>query len=143
MLGFRSTPARKAPSMPWGSIPFAQISRRGALGGAALALPLVSSGCSTPSRKNAVPIGLTAQAQPAVPDVRFFPERDPRPFEREMLLSYDRERAALAAAGHAGPLPPAAYLTVSGGGGDGAYGAGLLCGWTETRTRPVFKLVTG
>ncbi|CAN7314856.1 patatin-like phospholipase family protein [Phenylobacterium sp. LjRoot219] len=116
-----------------------QLSRRDALG-AALLLPLAVSGCASPSRKKAVPSQLTARAQPAVPDVRFFPERDPLPFMREMLLSYDRERAAL---GHNGPLPPAAYLTVSGGGGDGAYGAGLLCGWTEARTRPVFKLVTG
>jgi hypothetical protein len=34
-------------------------------------------------------------------------------------------------------------LAISGGGGDGAFGAGLLCGWTATGTRPSFKLVTG
>jgi hypothetical protein len=28
-------------------------------------------------------------------------------------------------------------------GGDGAFGAGILCGWTEAGTRPRFKLVTG
>jgi hypothetical protein len=32
---------------------------------------------------------------------------------------------------------------VSGGGDDGAYGAGLLCGWTAIGNRPEFKLVTG
>ncbi len=35
------------------------------------------------------------------------------------------------------------YLTVSGGGANGAFGAGLLIGWTEAGTRPEFTLVTG
>jgi predicted patatin/cPLA2 family phospholipase len=35
------------------------------------------------------------------------------------------------------------YLALSGGGGDGAFGAGLLTGWTESGTRPEFDLVTG
>lgn len=35
------------------------------------------------------------------------------------------------------------YLTVSGGGQNGAFGAGLLKGWTESGTRPSFTVVTG
>ncbi len=35
------------------------------------------------------------------------------------------------------------YLAISGGGANGAYGAGLLAGWSETGTRPEFTLVTG
>ena len=34
-------------------------------------------------------------------------------------------------------------LAVSGGGENGAFGSGLLCGWSEHGTRPVFELVTG
>jgi len=34
-------------------------------------------------------------------------------------------------------------LTVSGGGSDGAFGAGLLVGWTHHGTRPQFDFVTG
>ncbi len=34
-------------------------------------------------------------------------------------------------------------LTLSGGGSDGAYGAGLLVGWTEHGDRPQFDFVTG
>jgi predicted acylesterase/phospholipase RssA len=34
-------------------------------------------------------------------------------------------------------------LAVSGGGENGAFGAGLLCGWSDNGTRPVFELVTG
>jgi hypothetical protein len=35
------------------------------------------------------------------------------------------------------------YLSLSGGGSDGAYGAGLLNGWTASGTRPKFDVVTG
>jgi hypothetical protein len=35
------------------------------------------------------------------------------------------------------------FLSVSGGGSDGAFGAGLLIGWTETGTRPQFDIVAG
>ncbi|ACL60647.1 patatin-like phospholipase family protein [Methylobacterium nodulans] len=38
---------------------------------------------------------------------------------------------------------PFTYLALSGGGGDGAYGAGVLNGWTESGRRPVFTLVSG
>lgn len=34
-------------------------------------------------------------------------------------------------------------LALSGGGSKGAFGAGLLCGWTESGTRPDFKVVSG
>jgi hypothetical protein len=40
-------------------------------------------------------------------------------------------------------LPPAVYLAISGGGENGAYGAGVLTAWSEVGTRPVFKAVTG
>lgn len=35
------------------------------------------------------------------------------------------------------------YLSLSGGGDDGAFGAGLLIGWTKRGDRPNFNLVTG
>jgi predicted acylesterase/phospholipase RssA len=35
------------------------------------------------------------------------------------------------------------YLAISGGGENGAYGAGILTAWTETGRRPEFKAVTG
>lgn len=35
------------------------------------------------------------------------------------------------------------FLAISGGGVNGTFGAGFLCGWTEAGTRPNFKLVTG
>jgi hypothetical protein len=34
-------------------------------------------------------------------------------------------------------------LAISGGGANGAYASGVLCGWTKSGTRPVFDIVTG
>jgi len=52
-------------------------------------------------------------------------------------IAGERRRIALGLAGHYH------MLALSGGGEDGAFGAGLLCGWTERGDRPVFELVTG
>jgi len=38
---------------------------------------------------------------------------------------------------------PVSYLALSGGGADGAYGAGVLNGWTAAGTRPKFSAVSG
>ena len=35
------------------------------------------------------------------------------------------------------------YLLISGGRGNGAFGAGLLNGWSAAGTRPEFQIVTG
>ncbi|MGE0039072.1 MAG: patatin-like phospholipase family protein [Xanthobacteraceae bacterium] len=42
-------------------------------------------------------------------------------------------------------LPQASgpWLAISGGGADGAFGAGLLSGWSQAGTRPEFAVVTG
>ncbi|MFO0825516.1 MAG: patatin-like phospholipase family protein [Gemmataceae bacterium] len=43
-----------------------------------------------------------------------------------------------------GKLPPKRnILAISGGGSYGAFSAGVLCGWSETGTRPEFDVVTG
>jgi predicted acylesterase/phospholipase RssA len=106
-------------------------------------LALFAQGCSTPPRKEAVPAALTSQAEiPGLPGVRYrLTEIDA--MAREGLQSVERERRHLASTGHKGPLPPAVYLAVSGGGDAGAFGAGLLNGWTKAGNRPQFKLVTG
>ena len=54
-----------------------------------------------------------------------------------------REIATRRRAGQDGPLPPLAMLAISGGGDDGAFGAGLLVGWTAHGDRPIFRGVTG
>jgi hypothetical protein len=39
--------------------------------------------------------------------------------------------------------PVVSFLAISGGGADGAFGAGVLAGWTARGNRPEFDLVTG
>ena len=110
------------------------------------AVLLLFQGCATPPRQPAVPEKLQNQAQiPGLEKVRYRignPD-DLAEMAREGMESVKREQAFLAASGHQGPLPPAVYLAISGGGDNGAFGAGLLNGWTAAGTRPTFKLVTG
>ena len=111
-----------------------------AAGGGAAAL---LAGCSLPARGTAVPIGRTTQASVVgLPNERFFPLQGTGPLEVEFAAAADRRRQALGQAPDA-PLPEMQLLAVSGGGENGAFGAGLLCGWSEQGTRPVFELVTG
>ena len=99
--------------------------------------------CSLPTRGTAVPIGRTAQASVlGVPNERFFPLYGTAPLEVEFAQAADRRRRALGLK-PSEPLPEMQLLAVSGGGENGAFGAGLLCGWSEHGTRPVFELVTG
>lgn len=76
-------------------------------------------------------------------DVRYWGDEVTPQMIANGLESYRRERAYATTTGHPEPLPPAYYLAISGGGENGAFGAGLLAGWTATGTRPTFKLVTG
>jgi hypothetical protein len=54
---------------------------------------------------------------------------------------YERESKYFSSLGR--PIPPESLLAISGGGDNGAFGAGVLVGWSENRTRPSFKIVTG
>jgi predicted patatin/cPLA2 family phospholipase len=112
---------------------------------AALMLMLLSlAACSAPSRLAAVPVELTEQAEViGVPGVRYLVGYEMPEFTKEALDSFAREQRLLASQGYKGELPPVNFLAISGGGDNGAYGAGMLCGWTEKGNRPQFKAVTG
>ncbi len=104
---------------------------------------LAALGCSRPHRLPAVPQALQAEANvPGLPGVRYRAGLMPELLQ-EAKESFEREQAYLASQGHQGPLPPAIFLAISGGGDNGAFGAGLLNGWTAKGDRPTFKLVTG
>jgi predicted acylesterase/phospholipase RssA len=79
-----------------------------------------------------------------LPNARYYADGDPAPLIAEGLAALAREEAVLTSQGVSlRQLPPVSYLAVSGGGDNGAFGAGLLNGWTELGTRPSFKMVTG
>jgi len=107
-------------------------------------LALALQGCTMPTRQAAVPRELTEKAGiPGMPGVRFMAGGDMTELRRIAIESLGREQEYRAKQGETGPLPPAVFLAVSGGGDNGAFGAGLLNGWTAAGTRPEFKLVTG
>ena len=107
------------------------------------ATQLALASCATPKRLPAVPASQVAQAMPAIGSVRFLVTRDTGDFEAEARSAIAKEQQWLASQGQAGQLSPVHFLAISGGGDNGAYGAGFLNGWTATGTRPEFKAVTG
>ena len=111
------------------------------LGNAALC---TVAGCSALPRLNAVPPDKEADVTVlGLSDIRYWGDENSPTLISEGHAAYDRELAAWRRAGNAGPLPPASFLAISGGGENGAFGAGLLIGWTAAGTRPDFKIVTG
>jgi hypothetical protein len=112
---------------------------------AGVALLVSLAGCTVPERKPAVPLEHAEQARPlGIANLRFFPDGDPAPMIEEGRRLQQREEAALRARGlPVTTLPPAHFLALSGGGANGAFGAGLLNGWTATGQRPSFNIVTG
>jgi len=92
----------------------------------------------------AVPAELTTRAViPGIPGARYFVGIDLDPLVGDVVAARRREQLALEQSGRTGELPPAEMLAISGGGDKGAFGAGLLVGWTQKGTRPTFKAVTG
>ena len=98
-------------------------------------------GCAGTPPRNPLPLELTNRAViPGIPEARFWGDEWPKfalerfetfndaDFQRYFPAIYDTEHN---------------YLAISGGGANGAFGAGLLAGWAEAGTRPEFSMVTG
>ncbi|MEM8885214.1 MAG: patatin-like phospholipase family protein [Planctomycetota bacterium] len=106
----------------------------------ALVLFVLLAACSSTQPRQAVPAELHLDATiPGIPLARDWADTEPDYWNPFVELSGEKLRAqfpALAGNDHN-------YLAVSGGGQNGAYGAGLLCGWTETGKRPEFEIVAG
>jgi predicted acylesterase/phospholipase RssA len=101
-----------------------------------------ATGCGTLIR-NPVPAELTTKAiVPGLPDVRGWAAHASRAMQDDLVLSYKQESRADFPVGSDGRVQYS-HLLLSGGGANGAFGSGLLNGWTKAGTRPVFKIVTG
>ncbi len=99
--------------------------------------------CAGPSRLESVPLTLTTKAVAiSTVQARYYPDEQVTEMFDEAIRALEREMRASAVADPS-ELPVANFLAVSGGSDQGAFGAGLLVGWTETGMRPEFKLVTG
>jgi hypothetical protein len=75
-----------------------------------------------------------------LPDIRDWGD-EPSPKFQEDLIQSVRDAWVAGGSGPDGQTMNA--LVLSGGGSNGAFGAGFLNGWTKAGSRPTFKLVTG
>jgi len=75
-------------------------------------------------------------------NIRFWGDAPARDIQAIMTADVPRAEARMAFAAERHP-PVANLLAISGGADDGAFGAGLLVGWSDAGTRPEFDLVTG
>ncbi|HOW49684.1 MAG TPA: patatin-like phospholipase family protein [Rubrivivax sp.] len=111
---------------------------RAALAAAALLL----AGCGTLPR-HAAPADQALQGTiPHFPDVRAWSGQPSAMLEQDLADSFAQESPADFAPGPDGVVRYS-HLALSGGGANGAFGAGFLNGWTKTGKRPLFKIVTG
>jgi hypothetical protein len=94
-------------------------------------------GCATLERLPAVSYAQAKQTDILdIPDARFYVS------ESKQILDL-AIRASQRLSQTRGALTNRYFLAISGGGDDGAFGAGLLVGWSDRGDRPVFDLVTG
>lgn len=94
------------------------------------------SGCATLERLPAVTYAEARQIDILdTPDARFYVSDTNRIYE-VAVKAYQRSSRAR-------PARTRNFLALSGGGDDGAFGAGLLVGWSAHGNRPEFDMVTG
>ena len=101
---------------------------------------LLISGCATPHKRNPLPEAYSDIAQiPYIPYGRFWGDRVPSWLEekiddiKEQIRQSESDTKDISSD----------YLAISGGGANGAFGAGLLLGWTSAGNRPEFRIVSG
>lgn len=97
----------------------------------------VIAGCTALRRRPSLPSQYSHAHPPGFPSsIRWVGEMTERQFR-----SWEAAHVAgIARSAHGDPIN---ILVLSGGGGAGAFGAGVLAGWSELGTRPRFQIVTG
>jgi len=101
---------------------------------------LLMSGCATNYKRNPLPEAYGDIAQiPYIPYARFWgdsvPSWLPEKIDdiKEQIRQSESDTKDISSD----------YLAISGGGANGAFGAGLLAGWTAANGRPEFRIVSG
>lgn len=107
----------------------------------------VTAGCGTLRTRNPIPENLVFKAElPELGDIRLTSDPrtadDPEGYDQKAkrIIEYSRQVASKDTKCCVRKL---IILSLSGGGENGAYGAGILNGWTASNTRPKFDVVTG
>ena len=124
------------------------LERRARVGVAALLIgfALAAAGCASlqAGPRDAVPEKLVAVAEPVgLNDVRIWGDQALTAQQAYQDISEDRLRTRKLSLARRGAALASNMLALSGGGDDGAFGAGLMVGWSAHGDRPSFDLVTG
>jgi predicted acylesterase/phospholipase RssA len=104
------------------------------------------AGCASAIARNPVPAALENQAEVVgmgASPIRFWGDQLPPNADAMVKEKWAQVRANRPEMLKTGRRPVVNFLALSGGGSDGAFGAGVLCGWTASGKRPEFDLVTG
>ncbi len=100
------------------------------------------AGCATPKR-NALPAQYVDKAEVVgIPGVRDWGYKDSDVFQQDLVKSI-KQQLQYNPKLLMDKKEPVTILALSGGGANGAFGVGLLNGWTASGSRPQFLLVTG
>jgi Patatin-like phospholipase len=111
-----------------------------------LALAVCLGACAAAIARNPVPATLENNAQVVgmgPTPIRFWGDQLPANTEAIVKEKWAQTRANRPELLAGGRRPVMTSLALSGGGSDGAFGAGLLVGWTASGKRPEFDIVTG
>ena len=108
-----------------------------------IAFALAAGGCAGELPRNPVPVDEMATAEPPKePNIRAIGLTLSPVLQADIEQSMRDETEEVYCKDENGE-PCYSTLALSGGAGRGAFGAGILNGWTDAGTRPTFKAVTG
>ena len=106
-----------------------------------MVLIVLATGCA--STRTALPPNLYGEAKVSqMTGIRTRSFEYSPVFQKDLIYSVKQKRQHNSI-GHDNEEGYFSILSLSGGGAKGAFGAGILCGWSKAGTRPTFKIVTG
>lgn len=104
---------------------------------------LFVTACASEPPRNPVPYEFIDRVHVVdMPGVRVWGDELSDVLHQDLVHSIQNEKLALFPRGPEGAFQYSG-LSLSGGGDHGAFGAGFLKGWSESGSRPVFKIVSG
>jgi Patatin-like phospholipase len=112
---------------------------------AGVALVMITSACASGGiLRDPVPEALVNRATvDNLEGIRYWGDAPPGTYQRIAEARIAQLQKQYGVSSLRGKRVEIEALSLSGGGDDGAFGAGLLVGWSESGTRPEFEIVTG
>jgi predicted acylesterase/phospholipase RssA len=113
------------------------------MAGLSLLCASLTTGCTTSDLLASVPESQVTKAEVGTfSDIRYWADEPPGALAKREKETIDTVHKIYGNSLR-GKEVPITYLCISGGGSNGAFGAGFLVGWTARGDRPKFNVVTG